>query len=90
LTEIYKSSNNSDKDKDDIYFLTVQELIARQSVSGGHTPDTIEKPALDDDDCSINLNKSMLGSNSENSQGINTNHFVVDQQLSNSQIDLFL
>jgi hypothetical protein len=49
LTEIWKSSNNSDEDKDDMYFPTVQELIARRCVSGGHAPKVVDKPALDDD-----------------------------------------
>jgi hypothetical protein len=88
LTEICKSSNNGDEDEDDIYFPTVQELIAGRGVSGGHAPNAIEKPALDDDDRSINPDKSMLGPNSGNSQGIGANRFVVDQQLNNSQIDL--
>jgi len=43
-----------------MYFPTVQELIAGRGVSGGHAPNAIEKPALDDDDRSINSNKSML------------------------------
>jgi hypothetical protein len=67
LTEICKSSNNSDKDEDDTYFPTVQELIAGRGVSGEHVPNDIEKPALDDNDRSINPNKSMLGPNSGNS-----------------------
>ena len=90
LTEICKSSNNSDEDEDDTYFPTVQELIAGRGVSGGHAPNAVDKPALDDDDRSINPDKSMLGPNSGNSQGIGTNRFVVDQQLNNSQIDLLL
>jgi hypothetical protein len=49
LTEIWKSSNNSDKDKDDMYFPTLQELIARRCVSRGHAPKAVNKPALDDD-----------------------------------------
>jgi hypothetical protein len=49
LTEIWKSSNNSDKDKDNMYFPTVQELIARQCVSRGHAPKAINKLALDND-----------------------------------------
>ncbi len=49
LMEIWKSSNNSDKDKDDMYFPTIQELIAGQCMSGGHVPKAIDKPALDDD-----------------------------------------
>jgi hypothetical protein len=36
-------------------------------VSGGHAPNAIEKPALDDDDRSINPNKSILGPNLGNS-----------------------
>ena len=79
LTEICKSSNNGDEDEDDMYFPTVQELIAGRGVSGGHAPNAIEKPALDDDDRSINPDKSMLGSNLGNSQGIGANRFVVDQ-----------
>jgi hypothetical protein len=90
LTEICKSSNNGDEDEDDAYFPTVQELIARRGVSGGHAPNAIDKPALDDDNCSTNPNKSMLGPNLGNSQGIGANCFVVDQQLNNSQIDLLL
>jgi hypothetical protein len=90
LTEICKSSNNYDEDEDDMYFATVQELIAGRGVSGGHTPNAIKKPALDGDDLSINPDKSMLGPNSGNSQGIGANCFVVDQQLNNSQIDLSL
>jgi hypothetical protein len=90
LTEICKSSNNGDEDGDDTYFPTVQELIARQGVSGGHAPNAIDKPTLDEDNRSINPNKSMLGPDSGNSQGIGANRFVVDQQLNNSQIDLSL
>jgi len=90
LTEICKSRHNSDEDEDDTYFPTVQELIAGRGVSGGHAPNAIEKPALDDDDRSINPDKSMLGPNSGKSQGIGANRFVVDQQLSNSQIYLSL
>ena len=59
-------------------------------MSGGHAPNAIEKLALDDNDRSINPNKSMLGPNLGNSQGIGANCFVVDQQLSNSQIYLSL
>jgi hypothetical protein len=65
LIEIYKSSNNSDKDEDDIYFPTIQELIARRCVSRGHIPKAIDKLALDDN-YSISPN---LG----NSQGECTN-----------------
>ena len=65
--EICKSSNNSNKDKDNMYFPTIQELIDRQGVSGGHTPNAIEKLALDDDYYSINPNKSTLGPNLRNS-----------------------
>jgi hypothetical protein len=90
LTEIYKSSNNGDKDEDDTYFPTVQELIARRGVSRGHAPNAIDKLALDDDNCSTNPDKSMLGPYLGNSQGISANCFVVDQQLNNSQIDLLL
>jgi hypothetical protein len=61
-----------------MYFPTVQELIARRDVSGGHTPRAINKPTLDDNDLSINPNKSMLGPNLGNSQGIGANRFVVD------------
>ena len=77
--EILKSSNSGNEDEDDTYLPTVQELIAGRGVSGGHAPNAIEKPALDDDDRSINPNKSMLGPNSGNSQGIGTNRFVADQ-----------
>ena len=59
-------------------------------MSGGHAPNAIDNPALDDDNCSTNPNKSMLGPNFRNSQGIGANCFVVDQQLNNSQIDLLL
>ena len=90
LTEICKNSNNGDEDEDDTYFPTVQELIAGRGVSGRHTPNAIEKPTMDDDDRSINPNKSMLGSDLGKSQGIGTNRFVVDQQLNNSQMDLSL
>jgi len=69
LTEICKSSNNGDDDKDDMYFLTVQELTARRGVGGGHAPKAVDKPALDDSDRSINPNEFMLGPNSGNSQG---------------------
>ncbi len=65
LTEIWKSSNNSDEDEDDMYFPTIQELIAGRYVSRGHAPKAIDKPALDDD-YSISPN---LG----NSQGKCTN-----------------
>jgi hypothetical protein len=85
--EIYKSSNSGDEDEDDIYFPTVQELIAGRGVSGGHAPNAVEKLALDDDDRPTNPNKSMLGPNSGNSQGIGLNRFVVDQLLNNSQTD---
>jgi hypothetical protein len=78
LTEICKSSNNGDEDEDDTYFPTVQELIAGRGVSGGHAPNAIDKPALDDDDCSTNPDKSMFGPNLGNSQGIGANRFVVD------------
>jgi hypothetical protein len=88
LTEICKSSNIGDEDEDDAYFPTIQELIAGRGVSGGHAPNAIDKPALDDDNCSTNPDKSMLGP--RNSQGIGANCFVVDQQLNNSQIDLLL
>ena len=74
LMEICKSSNNSDKDKDNTYFLTVQELIDGRGVSGGHAPNAIDKPTLDDDD----PDKSMLGPGLGNSQGISANCFVVD------------
>jgi len=60
LTEVFNSSGNGNEDEDDIYFPTVQELIA------GHAPKAVDKPALDDDDYSINPN---LG----NSQGECTN-----------------
>jgi hypothetical protein len=60
LTEICKSSNNSNKDEDNTYFPTVQELIAGQGVSRGHAPNAIEKLALDNNNRSINSNKSML------------------------------
>ena len=49
LAEIWKSSNNSDEDKDDMYFPTIQELIASRCVSGGHAPKAVDKPALDND-----------------------------------------
>ena len=66
LTEIWKSSNNGDEDEDDMYFPTVQELIAGRCVSGGHAPKAVDKPALDDDYHSISPN-------SGNSQGECTN-----------------
>ncbi len=47
LIEIYKSSNNNDKDKDNTYFPTIQEFIARQDMSRGHAPKAIDKLALD-------------------------------------------
>jgi hypothetical protein len=78
LAEICESKNNGDDDEDDTYFPTVQELIAGRGVSGGHTPRAVNKSALDDGDLSINPNKSMLGPNSRNSQGIGANRFVVD------------
>ena len=49
LTEIWKSSNNSNKDENDRYFPTVQELIAKRCVSRGYAPKAVDKPALDDD-----------------------------------------
>jgi hypothetical protein len=72
LTEICKSSN-SDEDEDDTYFPTVQELTAKRGMSGEHAPKVVDKPALDDNDCSINLNKSISGPNLGNSQGIGAN-----------------
>jgi hypothetical protein len=71
LTEICKSRNNSDNDEDDTYFPTVQELTARRG--GGHAPKAVNKPALDNSDCSINPNEFILGPNSGNSQGGYTN-----------------
>jgi hypothetical protein len=71
LTEICKSSNNSDDDNDDTYFPTVQELIARRG--RGHAPKAVDKPALDDGDRSINPNEFILSPNSGNSQGGCTN-----------------
>jgi hypothetical protein len=50
LTEICKSSNNSDEDEDNMYFPTVQELVARRGVSRRHSPKAV------DGDCSISLN----------------------------------
>jgi hypothetical protein len=70
LTKICKGSNNSDEDEDDMYFLTVQELIARQGVSRGYAPKVVDKPALDNDNRSVNPNEFMLGPNLRNSQGI--------------------
>ena len=67
LTEICKSSNNGDDGDDDIYFPTVQELIAGRG--GGHAPKAVDKPALDDVDRSINPDEFILGPNSGNSQG---------------------
>jgi len=78
LTKIYKSSNNSNKDEDNTYFLTIQELIARQGVSRRYAPNAIDKLALDNDNCSTNPDKSMLGPYLGNSQGISANCFVVD------------
>jgi hypothetical protein len=66
LTEICKSSNNSDEDEDDTYFPTVQELIAGQGVSGGHAPNAIEKPALDDDE-GIGANRFVVDQQLNNS-----------------------
>jgi hypothetical protein len=63
LTEICKSSNNSDEDEDDTYFPTVQELIAGRGVSRGHAPKAVDKPAPGDPD------ESISGPNSGNSQG---------------------
>jgi hypothetical protein len=68
LTEICKS--NGDEDEDDMYFPTVQELIARRGVSREHAPKAVDKPALDNDDNSVNHDKSVSGPNSGNSQGI--------------------
>ena len=64
LTEICKSSNNSDDDEDDTYFPTVQELTAGRGVSGGHAPKAIDRPALDDDNRSINPDEFMSCPNS--------------------------
>ena len=47
-------------------------------MSGGHAPNAIEKLALDDNDRSINPDKSMLGPYLGNSQGIGANRFVLD------------
>jgi hypothetical protein len=47
-------------------------------VSERHAPNAVNKLALDDDDRSINPNKSMLGPNLRNNQGIGANYFVVD------------
>jgi hypothetical protein len=47
-------------------------------MSGGHALNAIDKPTLDDDDRSINPNKSILSPDLGNSQGIGANHFVVD------------
>ncbi len=65
LMEIWKSSNNSDKDEDDIYFPTIQELIAGRCMSRGHAPKAVDKPALDDD--------YSISSNLGDSQGECTN-----------------
>jgi hypothetical protein len=70
LTEICKSSNNSDDDGDDTYFPTVQELIAGQGMSRGHAPKAVNKPALDNGDRSINPDEFILGPNLGSSQGI--------------------
>jgi hypothetical protein len=58
-----------------MYFPTVQELIAGRGVSGGHASKAVDKPALDDDDNdrSINPNKSISGPNLGNSQGRGAN-----------------
>ena len=69
--EICKSRNNSDDDEDDTYFPTVQELTAGRG--GGHAPKAVDKPALDNNDRSINPDKSILGPNSGNSPGIGAN-----------------
>jgi hypothetical protein len=47
-------------------------------VSRGHAPNAANKPALDNNDRSINLDKSMLSLNSGKSQGISANYFVID------------
>ena len=47
-------------------------------MSGGHAPNAIKKLALNNNDRSINPNKSMLSYNSGKSQGISANRFVVD------------
>jgi hypothetical protein len=65
LTEIWKSSNNSDEDEDDMYFPTVQDLIVGRCVSGGHALKAVDKPALDDD--------YSISPNSGDSQGECTN-----------------
>jgi hypothetical protein len=65
--EIYKGSNNGDDDEDDTYFPTIQELIAGRGVSGRHVPKAVNKPTLDNDDRSINLNEFILGPNLRNS-----------------------
>jgi hypothetical protein len=54
LMEICKSSNKGNEDEDDIYFPTVQELIAGRGVSKGHVPKAVDKLALDDGDHSVN------------------------------------
>jgi hypothetical protein len=59
--------------------------MARQGVSGGHVPKAVNKPALDNNNCSINPSKFISGPYSGNSQGISATAFVVDQQLINSQ-----
>jgi hypothetical protein len=69
LTGIWKSSNNSNEDKDNIYFPTIQELIAGQGISRGHVPKAVDKPALDSDNYSISPN-------SGNSQGEYTNSLL--------------
>ncbi len=77
LTEIYKSSDYSNKDVDDSEFPPVLEVIsnywkeqrAKQGLSRECTPEASDKPALDEGGHSINPNKSILGLNSGDSQG---------------------
>jgi hypothetical protein len=68
LTRVFNSSSNSNKGKDNIYFPTVQELIAR------HAPKAVNKLALGNNDFSINPN---LGS----SQGKYTNSLLLASNL---------
>jgi hypothetical protein len=64
LTKICRGGNKGNKDEDDTYFPTVQELIAGRDVSRGHAPKAVDKVALYDDDNSINPDKSILCPNS--------------------------
>ena len=68
--------SRGDDDEDDTYFPTVQEPLAGRGVSGGHAPKAVDKPALDNDDRSINPDEFISGPNLENSQGIGANSLL--------------